>query len=301
MMRIVFYSAALLGLVACGGGSGGGSSVSAPPNASPSQGQLSVSIGDGPIENADKVIVSFTGLEVKPKEGDSLTIDPNEPLTIDLLQYQNGDRAVLLDNQPLPAGEYVWIRLKIDESNTVIEVEGQQYPLEIPSGSQSGLKLNRGFTIGAGQTTDFTLDFDLRKSVIQTGNGDYKLRPTVRILDSLQVGSIDGTVASGLITDCGPDNGDNNDIGNVVYTFVGEGVSPQDIQGNANDPVATATVEFDDNAYRFTVPFLPYDTYTLAFTCRALFDDPDADNDLMFSDTVTTTVTASPESPVLID
>jgi hypothetical protein len=304
MKRVIVCSAITLLLAACGGGGGSSSGTASnpvTPAPAPSEGQLSVGVGDGPVELADKIIVSFTGLELKPKEGDTLMIDPNEPLTIDLLDYQNGDRAMLIDNYSLAAGEYVWMRLKVDELNTVIEVEGQQFPLEIPSGAESGLKLNRSFTIGAGQVTDFTLDFDLRKSVVQTGNGVYKLRPTVRIVDNLSVGRIEGTVAQALITQCGADNGDNNDAGNVVYAFVGESVSPQDIQGNENDPVATATVRFEDDAYRFTVPFLPYDTYTLAFTCKAQTDVADQADDLDFSDTVTQVVDSASQSPILID
>ncbi|MFT5085530.1 MAG: hypothetical protein ACI9Y1_003591 [Lentisphaeria bacterium] len=107
----------------------------------------------------------------------------DEPFTLDLLQYQGETRALLPDNYTLAAGEYNWMRLAVNESASYIEIDGLQYPLEIPSSAQTGLKLNRGFTIAQGTVSDFTLDFDLRKSVHQEGNGDYKLRSTVRIVN----------------------------------------------------------------------------------------------------------------------
>jgi hypothetical protein len=71
---------------------------------------------------------------------------------------------------------------------------GAGHELTIPSGMQSGLKLNRGFDVPAGGSADFTIDFDLHKSVHMTGSGSYMLRPTLRMVDNIMVGSISGTV-----------------------------------------------------------------------------------------------------------
>ena len=64
---------------------------------------------------------------------------------------------------------------------------------------QSGLKLNRGFDVPAGGSADFTIDFDLHKSVHMTGSGSYMLRPTLRMVDNIMVGSISGTVGASLV------------------------------------------------------------------------------------------------------
>ena len=89
-------------------------------------------------------------------------------------------------------------------SDSFIELDdGSIHPLFIPSGNQTGLKLIRGFIIGAGSTHNFTIDFDLRKSVIHPpGLGEpYLLKPVLRMVNNLEVGTIEGTVAPALVVD----------------------------------------------------------------------------------------------------
>jgi hypothetical protein len=261
------------GLAACGGGGGGGSS-------SAGTGTLSLGVTDGPVETADAVVVAFDAVEVKPASGDAVTITLDGVQQINLLDYQGGERVLLVDDRELVAGAYNWIRLAVVENDSYIEVNGSRYPLTIPSGAQSGLKMNRGFTVAAGGSVDFTVDFDLRKSVVQNGVGDYKLRPTVRLLDTLQTQTLTGTVDAGLITDVNCNNGANNDQGNVVYLYAEQGATPQDIQGNADDPVITATVSFNNDSgnYEYALGFIEDGEYTLAFTCDASLDVADEDN-----------------------
>ena len=71
---------------------------------------------------------------------------------------------------------------------------------KVPSGSQTGLKLVRGFTLLAGGSADFTIDFDLRKSVVDPKGGQgMHLKPALRLIDNAQSGTITGTVAGELI------------------------------------------------------------------------------------------------------
>lgn len=273
-------------LFACGGG---GSNDAA-------EGRFSLAITDGPVEAADAVVVTFTELELKPAGGDAITLTLAAPVTLNLLDYQGQVAQPLVSNETIPAGAYNWIRLGVDDSDAYIEIDGAQYPLEIPSSAQTGLKLNRGFTVAAGGLTDFVVDFDLRKSVHQEGTGDYKLRPTLRIVENLTAGSISGTVADALVLDeaC-VNNGDNNDMGNVVYLYTGTVDSPADMSGNADtDPLASAIVTYDDqtNSYSYSFGFVAAGDYTLAFTCDALIDDPLAVDELIFSAPVTVQVVA---------
>lgn len=300
LFKISALSSALF-LAACGGGSGG--SV----NNVAGYGELSLGLTDGPVENANAVVVAFTSVEVHGEE--SKTIEFDTVQTIDLLSYQNGESVLLLDEEVFEAGEYQWIRLGIDESQSYIEIEETigdvQYPLEIPSGAQTGLKLNRGFTIAVDGHANFTIDFDLRKSVHQEGTGDYKLRPTLRIVDNLQAGTISGTVADTLITDENCNNGDNDDIGNAVYLFSGHDAVIQDVQGNAGDPVASATVTYNGNTseYEFTVGFVEAGNYTIAFTCDASIDDstPGADDSASMSFTLGQNVSVTADNDTSVD
>ncbi len=293
-LRTVFILSVAL-ITACGGGGGGGSS-SPPPS---TDGQLSVGISDGPVVGASKVVVAFTGLELKPREGAAFSVTPADPLMINLLEYQNGERAMLLDAATVAAGDYNWMRLLVVEADSYVVVDDQQHPLEIPSGEQSGLKLNRGFSVAVGSLTDFTIEIDLRKSLTVTGNGRYKLRPTLRLVDNLETNSLSGTVAAALLVSDTCSNGDNDAIGNAVYVF-GEGGAVQDIQGNDGDPLTTATVSYDSDSgtYRFTVAFLAYGSYRLAFTCNASKDDPEQADDLDFTDPIDVTVDAGDTPPV---
>lgn len=117
------------------------------------------------------------------------------PGQYDLLELQNGVEAVLGGGSFAP-GRYHSIRLIIardskDDRETLpaellknyVVVEGLPYPLVVPSGEQTGIKLGHEFTIEAGVTTVLTLDFDVRRSVHQCGRGHvYRLKPRIRVV-----------------------------------------------------------------------------------------------------------------------
>ena len=94
-------------LSGCGGGGGGGSA---------STGTLSLSITDAPVDEADAVIVEFTGVEIKPSGGSSISFDFDTPQQIDLLALTGGTAEILLNGETLAAGDYEWLRLKVNAS-----------------------------------------------------------------------------------------------------------------------------------------------------------------------------------------
>ena len=110
----------------------------------------------------------------------------------DLLKLQNGATALFGKNQLIP-GHYTQIRLKIGDGSNVI-VEGDTFPLVIPSGYQTGIKLNHQFTINAGEIYELLLDFDAERSIVQTGTYEYKLKPVIRVVPQILSGSIKGIV-----------------------------------------------------------------------------------------------------------
>jgi hypothetical protein len=213
------------------------------------------------------------------------------PRQIDLLALDGGGSEVLLADELLPAGDYESIRLKVNAgrsgSDSFIELDdGSVHPLFIPSGNQTGLKLIRGFTIGVGSTSNFTIDFDLRKSVVNPpGLGEpYILKPVLRMVNNLEVGTIQGTVATALIVaDCVPS----------LYLYSGANVVPDDL-GSPTPPFASTAVSLDNasGAYRYKLAFLPVGANTVAFTCAADKDAADVDDAITFSAPVNVTVTA---------
>ena len=281
-----------LSLVACGSSSSSDSSGT---------GTFSLGLTDGPVESSSEVVVTFTSIQVQGEESKVIELDP--AISLNLLDYQGESRTMLFEGETFKAGEYQWIRLGIDEAASYIEIEGLQYPLEIPSGAQNGLKLNRRFTIGAGSATDFTIDFDVRKSVHQEGTGDYKLRPTLRLVDNLEVNTVRGTVVGSLIEDVACNNGDNNDTGNAVYLFSGSDAAIQDLQGNATDVLTSATVTYNMNtsAYEFEIGYVPLGEYVIAFTCDATLDIYNEDNTDVMAFSSAFPVDATGEEDVVVD
>ena len=273
----------LFSLTGCGGGGGDADGA----------GRLSLSITDAPVDDASSVVVQFSGVAFKPEGGAPeivQTLSPS-PRQLNLLEYQEGRAALLLDGVTLPAGNYEWIRLIVDnEANVrdsyIVLTSGAECELRVPSGAESGLKLNRGFNLPADGSAALTIDFDLRKSVhappgLRGSTPDctqaYLLRPTLRIVDDANVGAIGGEVDSALVTDdCLP----------KVYVFSGSDIVPDDIEdaGGASDVdplvVANVAVENGSTAYRYRAAFLPPAAYTVAFTCGD--DDPNDDDTLTF-------------------
>lgn len=111
----------------------------------------------------------------------------------DLLELTGGLEAILADVQ-LPAGNLSQIRLILGEGNT-LGLNGDEIDLTVPSGSQSGLKLNVNMELEAGITYKLLLDFDAARSVVEAGNsGRFNLKPVIRTSAEATSGAIRGSV-----------------------------------------------------------------------------------------------------------
>jgi len=282
--------------VLMGGCLGGGSSGSS--------GNLTLGVTDAPVDGAQHVYVQFSGIELHGSSMGGITLnlceDPanasntvvstsactkSKPMQIDLLNLNSGMSKELISGYTLDAGHYQWVRLMVDTAGQldsyIVLGDGSTHELTIPSGAETGLKLVRGFDVAAGGNMNFTIDFDLRKSV-HTNNSSYMLRPALRLVDNLQVGSVAGSVNPGLLTNCD---------GPAVYVYSGSGVTPVDVNTSlSTNPVTSAAVNLTDNTYK--AAFLEAGNYTVAFTCAAT-DDPAMTDTLTFSGTSNVTVTAN--------
>ncbi len=274
---------ALCAFVLIIGGCGGEES------AAPEPGTLTLAVTDAPVDFAQRVVVFFAAVEIKPATGESFMVDVNDQ--IDLLALAGGGSEIILNNITLDAGHYNWLRLEVNAVATMMDSfivldDGSEHSLFIPSGDETGLKLIGGFDVPAGGNASFTLDFDLRKSVHNPIGllPDYILRPTLRIIDNGvngdPVGSISGEIGNNLIFNELCINGS----GNAVYIFSGHDSFIDDVDGIAPDPVDSAVVTLDTNtgAHVYMIDNLPVGDYTIAFTCEAGDDDPTTDDDILF-------------------
>ncbi len=262
-------------VASCGGGSGTG------------MGHMSLAVADAPIDGAQAVVVKFTGVELTGNGGNPLTITFDQPKTIDLLNQSGMASAVLFD-QSIAAGSYGQIRLMVvadgDPSNSYITLsDGTMHGLQVPSGSQTGLKLVSGFTVPDGGVVDYTIDFDLRQAITCPPGQSPAciLKPAQRLVQNTQVGNIQGNASAALVTQ-GCVSG--------VYLYNGSVTMPEDMNSTAstmdtNQPIASKALSATSQTpYSYQFTFLDPGTYTVAFTCQADQDNPDqADAAVTFS------------------
>ena len=140
--------------------------------------QITDAPGDLNISEAlvtiSEVRVHYAGINQNDTNGSWITI-AEEPQTFDLVQIQNATE--LLGEANLSAGWYTQIRLFVDEA--LVTIDGVQYNLEI---SSKNVKLIKPFLIRDNETLTLILDFDVQKSVRQTGNGKYIMKPTIKVI-----------------------------------------------------------------------------------------------------------------------
>lgn len=107
-----------------------------------------------------------------------------------LLDFANGiDTLIAYDS--IPSGRVSQIRFILGDSNSVV-VDGVEHPLTVPSGSQSGLKLQVHHDLIPNITYEVLLDFDAAQSIVLTGNGRYILKPVIRVITEGLNGGISG-------------------------------------------------------------------------------------------------------------
>ncbi len=176
-------------------------------------GKLSLSLADAPASEYQAVYVTVTEVQVHrsgDEEGAWETIlTPGE--TFNLLELVNG-HAAPLGVADLPTGTYTQMRLVLAEedgdsslnildehhpyANYLIDGAGDYHELKVPSAYTSGLKLVHTFEVEAGRTVGLILDFDAGRSVVKAGNsGNWHLKPTIKIIDTLNLAVVTGTVA----------------------------------------------------------------------------------------------------------
>ena len=225
------FVALAVSVVSCGGGK------LATQGGSPGTGSITVNLSDPPscaFPNGtfDHVYVTIRSVQANM----SATADDNSPgwqelapqlnsapIQIDVFSLaSNGCLLKTLgSNSALPAGTYQQLRLLLVPNtgamgalpannpcagqgfNCVVLHDGTVHELQLSSQSNTGLKIPPGqivggpISVGAGQDVDLDIDFNTCASIIEQGNGQFRLKPT---LTAGQV-STNSTGISGKIID----------------------------------------------------------------------------------------------------
>lgn len=164
----------------------------------PATGTMEVELHDAPADY-EAVNVNIERVMVNNAETDTGWVEINSPQqTYDLLKLTNGATAPLGSKQ-LPAGRYDQIRLIVSENGNSVTIDGTEYDLFVPSGAQTGVKLNIDAEIEEDITYTLLLDFDAARSVVKRGNNqsgaEYLLQPVISASSQAESGNIAGSVS----------------------------------------------------------------------------------------------------------
>ncbi|MDX1678966.1 DUF4382 domain-containing protein [Arsukibacterium sp.] len=301
-----------LGLTACG---------SSEQEEAPQSTKFSLGVSDAPVTEAAAVVVCFSGIQLvgndQPPQSftlgqDSSAADTNDlcrdaagnviPNTrgIDLLQLQGAASEALISNAEVAPGNYGQLRLDIAQGSYLQRLDGSRHPVQVPSNQ---LRLN-GPTLSAGGTFSYTLEFDLRKALVDpVGIPGYFVKPTgLRLVDNSEIGHLEGLVAESFLINnqCNVNPADERAAVAAVYIYEGLDLPIAELADNGgtntHQPYASTAVFFNNDAteYQYAIGYVDAGNYTVAISCDTT-DDPENPDEVNFIVTKNITIEARQE------
>ena len=297
-LPLSFSIALTLLLSACGESENGQRFVLGVSNTNTSK--VSFGITDAPVDNAKAVVLQVDSITFKRNGSDDvvvntftstdLNITDAETFSIDLLNYQNGNQAIVIKDLELTTGSYSDMVLKILDDTTeqsyVTEKTDTRRALKIAADT---LSLGE-FSVSNEDEQTLTVDFALRQALsFQSGNNEYRLSANgVRIQNNAGDRAISGEVNTSLFDTVSPCNNKTTPTaGNVVYLYQGSNLNKDNLADSfdrsnssttvpsaAIAPFAVAGVQQSGSVWRYNFSFLPAGEYTLVFSCNAADDNP---------------------------
>jgi hypothetical protein len=222
-------------LVGCGG-SGGSSASSNPPAG---DGAMTVHLVDAPTVDYQAINVDIARVDIGGDSGWLTLAMPNQ--VYDLLQLTDGLSETLANGATLPVGHFSQLRLILGPDNTVTLADGSTPSLTVPSGMQTGIKMNIDIYVAANEAADVWIDFDASRSIQlhQAGASQkYILRPVIRAFAQGQTGTITGTLTDG-----------------AGAPLAGVTVYAETVDGSGHPSIARGT--FTDMTGAYTLDLLP--------------------------------------------
>lgn len=160
-------------------------------NSTPALYPYSVRMTDAPGPY-DEVNIDLQGVEVIGSNGQAVALSVRTGI-YNILELTNGVNA-LIATSFLTDANVNQIRLILGSNNTIV-VDGVSHPLSTPSAEQSGLKLQISQTLQPNVENAVLIDFDANQSIVDNGNGTYKLKPVLRTIVTASTGKIKGRIA----------------------------------------------------------------------------------------------------------
>jgi hypothetical protein len=196
-------------------------------------------------ERIKRVDVSITRVEANI-DGDWQAVNFT-PARFNLLDLVTREQA--LGTLQLPEGSYTQVRF-FPENMVVTDADGIEHEATIPSGAQTGIKVNVNYDIEPNTITTILLDVNVAKSLHIQGNGKYQFQPVVKGEVKVLSGTITGSVT----------NTDDTPLPGAVVTATYAAGSAYPIGTEVNTAISRA----DDGVFRLWA-LLP-GTYDLTIT-----------------------------------
>ncbi|MBU0936925.1 MAG: DUF4382 domain-containing protein [Spirochaetes bacterium] len=217
--------------------------------------EISFALTDAPVDSStiSAVTISVSKVSVNQSTDGNISdnhgswIDlPIEPaVVVNLLDLQNGATEVL-GNLPIAGGTQInQIRLTVD--SLVVTDNGSDITASIPS--TTGLKIVNAFQVPLSGNVSVTIDFDVRKSLVENAGG-YMLKPAIRAVVDNEAGKITGTAPAG----------------SIIYAYAGDTWNEAaETTANADGLKFTAAYSstLAADAGTFTLAFMDAGLYTL--------------------------------------
>ncbi len=214
-------------------------------------GTLAIYLADMPVNDVAEVNVTLSKVEVK-RDNEWVTIndfeeDDDHDGVFDLLKLRFDE--ALLGEEYLAPGDYTQIRLIIaapeapedgvppyeGQESYILKEDDEKIPIFVPSGTQTGLKINHEFSIEADTITELILDVDVRDMLVKAGeSGIIILGPTsIKVIDKVISGEITGQV----LADDDNDGKVIDDVDVIIKAFK---------EDDGDDPAAEAVASTEE-------------------------------------------------------
>ena len=142
---------------------------------------LSVHLVDGPLDGLAEVNIDLQRIAIVSESGKETELGQPGAI-LDLLKLQGGVSEVISRNELL-ADRYSQLRLELGTRNSLKLSDGSVVPLRVPSGRQSGLKIQIDMNLATASRQDVFVDFDVAESLHLQMNSRvprFMLRPVLR-------------------------------------------------------------------------------------------------------------------------
>jgi hypothetical protein len=137
---------------------------------------LSIRLKDAPAA-IDEVWIDVRQVRVHTNLGGWQDLATNAGV-YDLMSLQNNADTLIAGQQPIPSGRMSQVRLVLGPDNALV-IDSVRYPLSLSSQDEAGLILNVQQVLQQNMPYTLVIDFDAAVSIVDQGNGNYRLKPVL--------------------------------------------------------------------------------------------------------------------------